>query len=396
MIYDEWYYVNAARNIIGRSMYFGYEAERTPIIRDSDFVVVTRYHAVMTEEVYPNATRFTDPNTEHPPLAKLIVAFSALLLGENAIAYRLPSVLFGTLLLVFMYYAAKKIASEQVAFYSASFLSFETLTFVHSRIFMLDIFMVSLMVLGFYLFLLGQYFAAGAAIGLSTLSKEMGIIGVPLLITFFILQTMSRNMFRLKDLAKLAAKLALWFALPVALLSGAVAIWWKVGPYEQIQNIAALGGIKVDHYYLGDMRSMSDPNISPPWFWITNSNAIVYFERVIGANLVVKYVAAMNPMLIYLMLPAIVYSVWRYWNSRDQVALFALVWWAWSYAVFYPLAFAGRVMYIFYMLPTMGAISLMVASLMCDPAMNSYVRVTYLLCVIVGLVLQFPINPILS
>jgi predicted membrane-bound dolichyl-phosphate-mannose-protein mannosyltransferase len=391
MVFDEWYYINAARNIIGRPMLFGYEGVPTVIGN----TVVTRFLPVTT--VYANVTKFTDPNSEHPPLAKLVVAFSALLLGENATAYRLPSAVFGTLLLLFLYLAVKKLATDQVAFYAATFLAFETLTFVHSHIFMLDIFMVSLMVLGFCLFLRGHYVAAGAAIGLSALSKEIGIIGIPIVITFLILDRISSQAFKTKESVKLVAKVVIGFVLPVAILSALIAVWWKVTPSQQFQNIVALGGIRLGHYNLdGSYVAIGSDYpefgiISPPWLWLLNGSTIEYYTGVVG-GIPVKYEVAMNPMLIYFMLPAVAYSVWHYWNARDRADLFALVWWAWSYMIMYPLAFSGRVMYIFYMLPTMGAISIMVASLMCHHSMNRYIRALYLVSLIAAMLLQFPVR----
>jgi predicted membrane-bound dolichyl-phosphate-mannose-protein mannosyltransferase len=396
-VFDEWYYVNAARNIIGRPMLFGYEGELVALTDRTPPVVVTRYDTVGTDEVYPNATRFIDPNTEHPPLAKLIVAFSALLLGENALAYRLPSVVSGTLLLLFAYLAVRRLASDEVAFYAAAFLAFETLTFTHSRIFMLDIFMVSFMVLGFWLFLRGQPVAAGVAIGLAALSKEMGVIGLPILLTFFLLERLSKHMFKTRESAKLAAKVLIGFALPLALLGGAVALWWNLSPAQQIENVFSLSGIKVDHYNLDgsyvDVGSSypESGNICPPWLWILNRNEINYFDRTVS-GLTVRYVGAMNPMLIYLMLPAVVYSVWHFSKTHDRADLFGLVWWGWTYVVMYPLAFAARAMYIFYMLPVMGAVSLMAASLLCHPSMNYYVRILYLALLVLGMMLLFPVR----
>jgi predicted membrane-bound dolichyl-phosphate-mannose-protein mannosyltransferase len=397
LIFDEWYYVNAARNIIGRPMVFGYVGELAVITSSSTPIVTTSYHTVT--DVYPNAAKFADPNSEHPALAKLTVAFSALLLGENAVAYRLPSAIFGTLLLLFLYLAVKKLATDQVAFYAATFLSFETLTFIHSRIFMLDIFMVSLMVLGLYLFLRGRYFAAGVAFGLSALSKEAGMIGLAIALSFLILERISSGDRKIGQTAKLAAKVMLGFALPVVLLSASIAIWWKVGPSQQAQDIFALSSVKVDHYNLDgsyvDVGSSYAQfgSVCPPWLWILNRNAIEYFNRVIAGGLVVKYVGAMNPLLAYIMLPAVAYSIWHYWNTRDRADLFGLVWWAWSYLVYYLLAFTGRAMYLFYMLPVMGAISLMAANLMCHPKMNPYIRYLYTGTVIVVMLLQFPVRP---
>jgi hypothetical protein len=114
---------------------------------------------------------------------------------------------------------------------------------------------------------------------------------------------------------------------------------------------------------------------------------------VIDGSLVVKYVGVMNPLLVYIMLPAVAYSIWHYKNTRDRADLFGVVWWAWSYLIYYPLAFASRAMYLFYMLPVMGAISLMAANLMCHPKMNPYVRYLYTGAVIVLMLLQFPVRP---
>jgi len=256
------------------------------------------------------------------------------------------------------------------------------------------------MVFGFFLFLRGRYLAAGVAIGLSTLSKEMGAIGLAIVLTSLVLEHISTDTLKMRETAKLAGKIMLGFALPVVLLSTLMTIWWNVSPPQQIQNIFALTSLKVDHYNLDgsyvDIGSSYAQfgNICPPWLWILNRNAVEYFNRVMGGSLVVKYVGAMNPLLAYIMLPAVAYSIWNYWNTRSRADLFGLTWWAWSYIVYYPLAFAGRVMYIFYMLPVMGAISLMAANLMCHPKMNPYVRYLYTGTVIVVMLLQFPVKPL--
>ena len=372
LIFDEVYFVNAARNIIGRPMAFGY---------------VDRPIA----DVYPE---FTDPYPGHPPLAKLIVASSALVLGENALAYRLPSAIFGALLLVFLYLAVKRLGSDRVAFYAATFLSLDTLTLIQSRIFMLDIFMVSFMVLGFYLSLRGRYVAAGMAIGLSSLSKEMGVIGIAIIMTFLAIERLSKRTLIRRESAVLAAKVLFGFAVPVVLLSVLTLAWWQMTPW---QNIARLALYRVDHYNLdGSYVAIGSDSsilgiISPPWLWILNRNVIEYYSRTVS-GLSVNYVGEMNPMLIYMMLPGVAYSAWSYWRNRTRLDLFGLVWWSWTYLIMYPMAFAGRMMYIFYMLPTMGTTSIMVASMICHRSISPYVRSLYLACLFVMMILQFPIK----
>ena len=69
LVFDEAYYVNAARVIAGI---------RPP-----------------TGAPYANAPLGTDPNSEHPQLAKLLMAGGIELFGDGPLAWRLPSVVFG-------------------------------------------------------------------------------------------------------------------------------------------------------------------------------------------------------------------------------------------------------------------------------------------------------------
>ena len=77
LIFDEDYYVNAARVI---------DRIRPP-----------------AGAPYANSPLGTDPNSEHPPLAKLVIAGGIELFGDGPIAWRLPSVLLGTVAILGMF-----------------------------------------------------------------------------------------------------------------------------------------------------------------------------------------------------------------------------------------------------------------------------------------------------
>ena len=77
LIFDEAYYVNAARVIDGINPPAG--------------------------EPYADAPLHKDPNAEHPQLAKLIIAAGIELFGDDPYGWRIGSVLFGLIALIAMY-----------------------------------------------------------------------------------------------------------------------------------------------------------------------------------------------------------------------------------------------------------------------------------------------------
>ena len=151
LIFDESYYVNAVRVILG---------------------------------IPPGQDRYTDkpfgldPNTEHPPLAKLLVAGSMYLLGDNAYGWRLPSVVVGTVSIPLMYGIVRRLGSGPYpALLAAGLYAFYNLVFVHSRIFTLDIFELGFLLLGLYWYVSRRPTLAGVSFALAALSKIGGIFG---------------------------------------------------------------------------------------------------------------------------------------------------------------------------------------------------------------------------
>src|SRR5690349_18659178 len=78
LIFDEAYYVNAARRIAG--------------VAGAD-----------DQPDYAKAPAGTDPNAEHPQLGKLVMAAGIEVFGNRPLGYRLGSVLFGTAALLLMF-----------------------------------------------------------------------------------------------------------------------------------------------------------------------------------------------------------------------------------------------------------------------------------------------------
>jgi hypothetical protein len=149
-IFDEHYYVSAARVIAGIPTTKG--------------------------EAYAGASPSgTDPNGEHPQLGKIAIAAGIKLLGDNTSGWRISAVLFGAAAILLMYWFVRCAGGGQwLALGSGALASADNLWLVHSRIAVLDIYVVPFMLAGAAFYLLRRPIVAGVVIGIGCCFKEFG------------------------------------------------------------------------------------------------------------------------------------------------------------------------------------------------------------------------------
>jgi len=105
----------------------------------------------------------------------------------------------------------------------------------------------------------------------------------------------------------------------------------------------------------------------------------------------------MNPTILYLTIPAMLYSAYSYFDRQDDFSLFVLVWFAASYLPYLPaVIFAHRVTYLFYFLLPMPAVAGGVAHMVADQNPPKVVVIFYLSVVLVWFYLMFPFKVIPS
>src|SRR5437763_7060457 len=108
LVFDESYYANAARVIAGLHPPPG--------------------------AAYADAPLGNDPNAEHPQLAKLVMAGSIELFGDGPLAWRLGSIVFGTLAILGMFGLARVAgATPWLALGAAGLMAFDNVLLVHGR-----------------------------------------------------------------------------------------------------------------------------------------------------------------------------------------------------------------------------------------------------------------------
>ena len=148
LIFDEAYYVNAARVIAGIRPAAGSHYDASPL--------------------------GTDPNAEHPQGAKLIMAAAIEIFGDGPFAWRIGSLIFGSIAILGMYALVRSAGGGRWSAVGASALmACDNLLLVHSRIGTLDIYAVAMMIWGVAFYLRGRWVVAALALGVADAFKEV-------------------------------------------------------------------------------------------------------------------------------------------------------------------------------------------------------------------------------
>jgi predicted membrane-bound dolichyl-phosphate-mannose-protein mannosyltransferase len=290
----------------------------------------------------------------------------------------------------------KKTAKFKAVPLIATFLfSFDTLIFVQSRIAILDIFTLTFMLLGFYWYFSGHSYLSALGMSLATLTKITGAAGFGIIVVIHVIKSLSQ-----RERENVWDSILPWFEkyAGVFLASFILILWildrvW-VGYSTPFEHLAFI----LD--YSGRLTS-SCPNgiISCPWQWFVNQIQIPYLivnVQVTSGGSVAKYDSVafwgmMNPTIMYLTIPSMIYSAYSYYERQDDFSLFVLVWFAATYLPFLPAVILGhRVTYLFYLLLAMPAVAGAVAHMIADQNPPKLVVLFYLAVVVIWFSLMFP------
>jgi len=376
LIFDEYYYVNAARNLLGWPQ--GPDPSKIP---------------------YPNAVPGTDPNQEHPPLAKLMIAASMRILGDNAWGWRLPSVIMGSLSILLFYLLMKRISKNgKYSFLAAFLLAFDTLVYVDSRVAVLDIFTLAFMILGFYLYFLEKRGLSAVTLALSTLTKVAGFYGFLVILIFHLLKDqrpseLAKN-WKTILIPKLKWLLQFAFCYVASGFIFLVLLDRLAGGNDPISHIRY-----IYQYTLALVGPVPTGIESQPLDWLLNQVPIQYLGVTVSSGGLsyptIAFWGVMNPFIIYLTIPAMAYTLNRYDEHSSQLALFLLCWFAATYLPYFPLSYLGhRISYIFYFQNTVPAVAGAIALMFSNKHIPRTVIIVYVLLVLVGFAWYFPFKQI--
>jgi len=380
LIFDEWYYVNVARVILRLPQSVGADGKPP----------------------YVDPALGLDPNHEHPPLAKLIIALSMYLFGDNGFGWRIPSVIFGAVAILVFYLLMKKLTVHKWLPLIATFLfSFDNLIFVQSRIAILDIFTLTFMLIGFYWYFSGHTYLSAVGMALSTLTKATGGAGFIVIVALHAARFIRDNLGKGKwsELFSWFEKYLIVYVASFLMILAVLDVQW-VGFSNPVDHIRFI----LDY---SSRLTSTCPNgiISCPWQWLINQIPIPYLTvnvDVTSGNVTrsfqsIAFVGAMNPAILYLTIPAMLYVAYDCYKKKGDYSLFILIWFSITYLPYYPAVLAAqRVTYLFYFLVTMPAVCAGVAYMISEQNPPKLVVLFYLAVVAVSFYWMFPFKVIPS
>ena len=378
LIFDEAYYVNAARVILG----------------------------LPASSHYADSPLGLDPNTEHPPLGKLLMAGSMSIFGDDPLGWRLPSILAGLVALVVVFEIVRRTdRSAWLAVLVVALVSFDNLSYVHGRIGTLDMMVLAPMLIGSLLALQRRWLLAGIAIGIALLFKITALYAL-LAVGMWLLFTDGPEWWRRRriPLRELAGPVAFVAAAAVVFVGGLAVLDARyttfTSPFDHIAQMVSYGASLQTRVSTAACPAAD----SQPWQWLFNECQIQYFridvtvkagEEVLTKVPTIDFRGALNPLLVGAIPIAALFTCWYALRTRNQLAIWAITWTAANYLPYIPLAlFTNRIMYIYYVLPLVPALAAGVALLLVRSGLPSPIRWGFLLAYLVGFIAYFPYRQI--
>jgi dolichyl-phosphate-mannose-protein mannosyltransferase len=336
LIFDELDYVNAARRIDGLRVPHGQPYATDPAGQDS--------------------------NSEHPQLAKLVIAGAIDLFGDGPFAWRIGSVLFGTLAILGMFALARAAGADPwCSLLAATAMAADNLLLVAGRIGTLDVYVVAFMIWAAALYMRGRPIAAGVVLGIGATSKEVAPV---LLIALALVELIRHRRAGIRAAAIAFSELTL---VATATYLGVLWAFDKIAPPYDPQTGKTITAGPIAHtermlHYASTLTSPHGPQgiASYPWEWLVDLRPINYLDVTVSSGgsrtATVHFLGLISPPILAFAIPALALCAWGAWRGSDVDAL-AVAWFAGTWLPFAAASlFLQRTSYLYYMVIVMPGI----------------------------------------
>jgi dolichyl-phosphate-mannose--protein O-mannosyl transferase len=277
---------------------------------------------------------------------------------DNAFGWRFFSIIFGTIGIILVYLICRKLKlSWKISMLATFLFAFENMTFIHSGLALLDVYMVTFMLAAILMYLDEKYVLMGLFVALSA---ECKLVGVLILIAIFIHWALYRKD-KWKEMAAGLIVAAVSFVVLIAFFD-----FFITGKIENpITRITSLLSSTSANQFTIPKLSIS----SRPWTWLYPQFVALkddYNVPFIVYSYDPQYISFISSTIQIMIIPTICYMVYKT-IKKNQAAAFLVLWFIATYLIWIPLDIAtNRVTFVFYFLCVTPAICIGLAIAITD------------------------------
>lgn len=352
------------------------------------FIIINAYSELIFDEVwYINAARtFLDnrmyERPEHPPLAQMLITLNVSIFGDRPLGWRLFSIISSCILLHFFYKLVRdQTSNAELALSSMIVLSVNKLYFTFSMLGVLDIFMMFFFVLSIFFIFKERYTESFILMAMSAACKLTVIFYIPIIISCMIIQYKKNRNRSVRTLLKKSLCWIAGFSSIFLLLLFLLDLLFAGFLPQTISNPG-------EHlfYMFGTHVSSNWPTglSEKPWIWLIRQN-----NYYLGNLSIIKdhYLESTSVIITGLSIVALPYALYK----RNAPSLFFSIWLMNTYLIWFPAYFLlERPIFNFYLLPALPAISVLNCMFFNE---NRIILWSYTsLCIAFFVLFQFPIN----
>ena len=298
----------------------------------------------------------------HPPTGKWLIASGIKLFGYNEFGWRFAAAIVGSISIILMYFTAKKLVNNKLlSVFAAALISLDGLHLVHSRIALLDIFLLFFIQIAVLAFLHSKYWISALSLGLACSVKWSGLYVLIALALYVLVLDIRRNrylgsQFPIREMIRksLFFRFLQFGIFPVVIY---VASWfsWFVTNTGWDRNYSSNPLFSLWHYHSEILNfhtklTEEHPYSANPWSWLIQGRPTSFFYETPkscgGASCSQEILALGTPILWWAATLALLVTIGYWVSKRDWQAEILLVVIGASYLPWF--AIQERTMFSFY------------------------------------------------
>ena len=298
----------------------------------------------------------------HPPTGKWLIASGIKLFGYNEFGWRFAAAIVGSISIILMYFTAKKLFNNKLlSVFATALISLDGLHLVHSRIALLDIFLLFFIQIAVLAFLHSKYWISALSLGLACSVKWSGLYVLIALALYVLVLDIRRNrylgsQFPIQEMIRksLFFRFLQFGIFPVVIY---VASWfsWFVTNTGWDRNYSSNPLFSLWHYHSEILNfhtklTEEHPYSANPWSWLIQGRPTSFFYETPkscgGASCSQEILALGTPILWWAATLALLVTIGYWVSKRDWQAEILLVVIGASYLPWF--AIQERTMFSFY------------------------------------------------